>query len=163
MLKSLQVQQFHLQRFGGDFMEQISTLLKDITRQGRRYREGLLAPLGISPRLVMYLREIDAEPGISQERLSRYLYVNKSNVARNVADMEEEGYIQRRVCGKDRRILRLYLTEKAQQIMPQINEVMDSWEQLLVEGMSPEDQQTLERLMRQMRSSVLDALEEETP
>lgn len=111
----------------------------------------------------MYLREIDAEPGISQERLSRYLYVNKSNVARNVADMEEEGYIERRICGNDRRILRLYLTEKAQAIMPQINEVRDKWEQLLMDGMTPEEQQILERLMRQMRSSILDALEEETP
>lgn len=144
-------------------MEKISTLLKDINRQGRRYRESLLTPLGISMRLAMYLREIDAEPGISQERLSRYLYVNKSNVARNVADMEEEGYIERRICGTDRRILRLYLTEKAQQIMPQINEVMDRWNQLLLEGMTPEEQQILERLMRQMRSSILDALEEETP
>ena len=77
------------------------------------YREEHLAPLGINTRYAAYLREIAAEPGVSQEQLARRICVNKSNVARNAAAMEEDGLIQRRSCGKDKRVLRLYLTEKA--------------------------------------------------
>ena len=70
-------------------MEPISQILKDINRRGRLYREEHLAPLGINTRYAAYLREIAAEPGISQEQLARRICVNKSNVARNAAAMEE--------------------------------------------------------------------------
>ena len=144
-------------------MEPISQILKDISRYGRLYRESQLLPMGTNSRTAMYLREIAAEPGISQEQLARRICVNKSNVARNAAAMEEEGLIERRSCGKDKRVLRLYLTEKGQALLPGIHRVMDAWEALLVAGLSPEEQQQLARLMTQMRTSIVDTIQEETP
>ena len=141
-------------------MEPISQILKDINRRGRLYREEHLAPLGINTRYAVYLREIAAEPGISQEQLARRICVNKSNVARNAAAMEEDGLIQRQSCGKDKRVLRLYLTEKAEALLPGINEVMDSWDALLVAGLTPQQQQLLAQLMSQMRTSITNTIEE---
>ena len=76
-------------------MERVSQILKDISRCGRLYREEKLSPMGLTARHGLYLREIGLNPGISQEQLAQRLSVNKSNVARQVAAMEEEGYIQR--------------------------------------------------------------------
>ena len=136
-------------------MAQISQILKDISRFGRLYREDKLAPLGITSRHGMYLREIAAAPGISQEQLAQRISINKSNVARQAAALEEEGYIERRPCGKDKRVLRLYPTDKTLALLPGINQVTDSWEQLLVEGLTPEEQQVLETTLLRVRDSAL--------
>lgn len=144
-------------------MEPINQILMDINRHGRLYREVQLAPLGITPRQAIYLREIGAEPGISQEQLARCICVNKSNVARNVAAMEEEGFIERRCCGKDKRVLRLYPTEKALALLPHINRVMESWEQLLVEGLTPTEQQVLEVMLLRLKSAALSGVKEGQP
>ena len=141
-------------------MEQISQILKDISRSGRLYREEMLAPLGLTSRHGLYLREIGLNPGISQEQLAQKLSVNKSNVARQVAAMEEEGYIQRTACGKDKRVLRLQLTEKGLSLLPAIGQVMDSWEALLVESLTESEQQILEILLLRLRSNARQALEE---
>ena len=124
-------------------MEKVSNLLKEISRQGRAYRDKALAPLGLCSRQGMYIREICASPGISQEQLTRIIRINKSNVARQVAAMEEEGYIERRCCGKDKRVMRLYPTQKALDMLPQILEVMDRWEASLLDGLSPEEREQL--------------------
>lgn len=142
-------------------MAQISQLLKDIGRFGRAYREEKLAPLGITARHGLYLREIGLAPGISQEQLAGRIGINKSNVARQVASLEEEGYIQRRACGMDKRILRLHLTQKAEAILPNILEVMDAWEQLLVEGLTEAEKTALETMLLRIRDSALSFGKEE--
>lgn len=135
-------------------MERISQILKTIGTCGRLYREKELAPLGISARHGLYLQQIGETPGISQEQLTQRLHVNKSNVARQVAALEEEGYIRRCTCGKDKRVLRLYLTEKAETLLPRIHQVMDAWEQQLVQGLTESEQQILEILLLRLLTSA---------
>lgn len=141
-------------------MERISQILKDISRFGRVYREEKLAPLGLGSRHSLYLRELGLTPGISQEQLAQRLCVNKSNVARQAAALEEEGYIQRRSCGKDKRVLRLHLTEKGEEVLPAIHQAVDSWEQLLVQDLTESEQRILEILLLRLRENANAALEE---
>lgn len=141
-------------------MAQISQLLKDISQFGRLHREEGFLPLGISTRYAMYIQEIGAAPGLSQEQLAQRIRVNKSNVARQVAAMEEEGYVERRSCGLDKRVMRLYPTEKALALLPAICEVMDSWEQLLTEGLTEDELQLLETVLLRVRDSALARIKE---
>lgn len=140
-------------------MEQISQILKEIQRSGRMYREEKLAPYGLTPQHGIYLKEIGDAPGISQEQLAQRIFINKSNVARRVAAMEEEGFIQRRTCGKDKRVLRLYLTEKGEQLLPAIEKITQEWEQILVQQLTDSEQQILEILLLRLRSNALSGTE----
>ena len=141
-------------------MHSVSELLRGISRYGRQYREMQLAPLELNSRQGMYIREICAAPGISQEQLAQILRINKSNVARQVAAMEEDGYIERRCCGKDKRVLRLYPTEKARALLPGILEVMDHWEDCLVEGLTEQQREVLGQMLLQVRDNVRKRVEE---
>ena len=141
-------------------MEEISQILREIQRCNRVYREQHLEPLGLTTRHGWYLREIGQNPGISQEQLSQKLCLNKSNVARQSAAMEEEGYILRKPCGKDKRVLRLYLTEKAQAIMPEIDRITGNWEQLLIHELTESERQILDILLPRLRANALAAIKE---
>ena len=97
-----------------------------------------------------YLINICKNPGITQEQLSRLIYVHKSNVARQVGSLEEKGFVERRPDPSDRRNLLLYPTEKAAAAMGRIREAHAAWRELLLQGFSEEERELagkyLERL-----------------
>ena len=144
-------------------MEEISQILREIQRCNRVYRENQLEPLGLTTRHGWFLREVGQNPGISQEQLSQKLCLNKSNVARQSAAMEEEGYILRKPCGKDKRVLRLYLTEKAQALLPEIQRITDRWEQLLTRELTESEAQILNILLPRLLTNAQAAVEEGNP
>ena len=89
--------------------------------------------------------------GISQEELSRFLCVNKSNVARTLAQMEERGFVERRSSPQDKRILQAFPTEKLLQQLPLVRQLSRDWNHYLTEGISDEEmavfQQVLDRIV----------------
>ena len=77
--------------------------------------------------------------------------------------MEEEGYILRKPCGKDKRVLRLYLTEKAQALLPEIQRITDRWEQLLTRELTESEAQILNILLPRLLTNAQTAVEEGNP
>ena len=133
-------------------MEQISQILKDISRFGRVYREENLEPLGLSSHHGLYLREIGLTPGISQEQLGKRVVLNKSNIARQLAALEELELVKREVSNHDRRVLQCYPTEKCQQMLPQIRKVYRAWREQLLQDMTAEEQELLEQLLAKIKA-----------
>ena len=74
-------------------MSQIIRDITEIARCGAQYRSDNLAALGLKGCHASYLTEICANPGLSQDRLARLICINKSNVARQAAILEEEGFL----------------------------------------------------------------------
>lgn len=141
-------------------MGNIVAYIRGISRCGRQYRTEALEPLGLKGCHGWYLREICQNPGIFQEQLTESIQVNKSNVARQVAALEEAGFVERRACGKDRRMLRLYPTQKTLELMPRIEEILNGWEATLLQDLSPEELAQLERLLGKLHDRAAAATEE---
>jgi len=94
-----------------------------------------------------YVLTIARNPGISQEALSTVMCVNKSNVTRAVAQLEEQGFVERHPADRDRRVLQLYPTEKLQTALPQILQDTRAWNAYLTEGISEEEMQQFQRVL----------------
>lgn len=142
-------------------MEGIISAINAIDRCGRRYRTDAFEALGLKGCHGRYLREICRNPGIFQEQLTESVLVNKSNVARQVAALEEGGFLERRACGKDKRMLRLYPTEKTLTLLPQIEAILNNWEENLLQDLSQEEQVQLEALLQRICSRAAEAVAEE--
>ena len=141
-------------------MNHIIRDMTEITRCGVEYRTVKFAPMGLKACHGSYLQEICANPGISQEQLAKTICINKSNVARQAAALEEGGFLERRSCGNDKRILRLYPTEKTLELLPQINEIMLAWQNWLVQDLEPEQQLLLENMLLRMKSRASACMED---
>ena len=133
-------------------MNQIIRDITEITRCGVQYRTDCFAPMGLKACHGSYLQEICARPGISQEQLAESICINKSNVARQAAALEEGGFIKRCCCDKDKRVMRLYPTEKTLALLPEIDRIMFSWQEQLTQDLSEEEQQMLEIMLLKMRN-----------
>ena len=132
-------------------MSQIIRDLTEVARCGAQYRSDQLSPMGLKPCHASYLTQICAEPGISQDGLARRICINKSNVARQAAVLEEEGFIPRRPSASDKRVLELYPTEKALAVLPRIREVLACWDSCVTADLTPEEKEQLAALLVKMK------------
>ena len=142
-------------------MYTITKRMNDLVRCMNRYRAEQLAPLELKSCHAGYLLEICACPGISQEQLSRRIYANKSNVARQLATLEESGYVERKPGEEDRRVMEVYPTEKALAALPKIQEIMDHWEREGAGSLSDQERQRLTALLEDMTRRAEGLLEEQ--
>ena len=135
-------------------MSQINRKILAIARCNTQYRSEKMAPFGLKACHTSYLVQICANPGISQDRLAQLIFINKSNVARQAAFLEEEGYIRREPSQADRRVIELYPTDKALELLPQVREILMDWEQYITEDVTPEEVEILTRVLAKMKDKA---------
>lgn len=75
-----------------------------------------LADLEIKPPHLDILVNLYRFEGISQQELARKLLVGRSNMSMLLPQMEKRGLLERRADQKDKRVLRLYLTESGREL-----------------------------------------------
>ena len=131
-------------------MTQIIRDMLEISRCGVQYRSDYLAPMGLKSIHASYLTEVCANPGISQDKLARLICINKSNVARQVAVPEEDGFIIRTPSAADKRVIELYPTQKTLDLLPQITDMLMRWETCITKDLSDEEKELLSSLLRKM-------------
>lgn len=141
-------------------MPYIVKTMNEIVRCGMQYRNEKLAPFGLKSSHASYLLEICRSPGISQDTLAKRICFNKSNIARQIAVLEEGGFVRRKPGAEDKRVMELYPTEKTLELMPQLRQVLRSWRSYLMEGLSEEEIAVLDKALTSMRSRAGDWMEE---
>ena len=132
-------------------MSQIIRDITELTRCGAQYRLDQLSPMGLKACHASYLTEICACPGISQDGLARKICINKSNVARQAAVLEEEGFITRTPSPADKRVMELYPTQKALDLLPQIQSILTCWEDCITGDLTEEEKEQISVLLAKMK------------
>ena len=141
-------------------MPYIMKTMNEIVRCGMQYRNDRLAPFGLKSSHASYLLEICRNPGISQDNLAKRICFNKSNIARQIAVLEEDGFVQRKASAEDKRVMELYPTEKTLELMPQIRQVLGDWRGYLMEGLTEEEIRVLDKALESMRAKAGQWVEE---
>ncbi len=130
----------------------LSSLLR-IDRQRRRYIRSALLPyqyVGAMHLIVLYLRR---NPGASQEEIACHYALDKTGVARDARRLEDMGHIRREIVPADRRQYQIYLTEAGAAMGPVLDGIYDSFLRRISAGMSPEDWETLRRLLQKLEEN----------
>ena len=140
-------------------MSQIIRDITELTRCGAQYRLDQLSPMGLKACHASYLTEICACPGISQDGLARRICINKSNVARQAAILEEDGFIIRTPSATDKRIMQLFPTQKTLDLLPQISKILVNLELYLTADLTEEEKDLLESLLSRMLAKASDWME----
>lgn len=141
-------------------MSQIIRDITEISRCGVQYRSDQLAPMGLKSCHASYLMEICDCPGISQDKLARRICINKSNVARQAAALEEDGFITRVPSAMDKRVMELYPTEKTLALLPQISQTLKCWESCITSTLTEEEKAQLSVLLSKMKTRAVCYMED---
>jgi DNA-binding MarR family transcriptional regulator len=97
-----------------------------------------------------YVLVICRKPGMSQDKLARHLCLNKSNVTRHLAKLEQKGYIERRVSEEDKRELLVYPTERMLDLQPEVVRITKEWNALVSEDVTEEELEVFHRVLDKM-------------
>jgi len=131
-----------------------------IARCSAAYRSENLAPLGLKAVHASYLATLCRSPGITQEKLAKLVFVNKSNCARQLAILEENGFVQRQPSVEDKRAILVYPTEKALSVLPQIRQGFRDWEALVAEDLTEDERQLLISMLGKIKIRAAQWMEE---
>ena len=110
-----------------------------LTRCTDMYRDERFRHLGLSSRQSVLLLNVCRSPGITQDALSKAILIDKSNITRQIALLEEAGLVTRRPDESDRRQIQVFPTESALSLLPEIREGFRAWREYLSEGLTVDE------------------------
>ena len=87
------------------------------------------------------------DEGMSQTQIAERIVKDKTNLTRMLDVMERKGLVTRRPHEGDRRAYRIFLTDRARAIKPELIALAEAVSAQAVAGLSRDDQQTVLRLM----------------
>ena len=131
----------------------------DIARCAALYRQEELASLGLKSCHASYLAAICERPGITQDQLARRIFINKSNVARQLVILEEDGFVERKPSPEDKRAIQVFPTEKARDVMPEIARIFRCWESFVAQDLNEEERALLVSMLEKMKARSADWME----
>ena len=133
--------------------------LGEVWRCSNLYRTEQYESLGIGSYQDSYILNICSHPGISQDALTQLIYVHKSNVARQLASLEEKGFITRSPDPQNRRSLLGDPTQKATDAIPAIREVHRAWNERVLRGFSESEREEVSKLILRLAENAKCALD----
>ena len=113
--------------------------ITDIARCAALYRQEELAALELKSCHASYLAAICDCPGITQDQLARRIFINKSNVARQLVILEEDGFVERRPSPGDKRAIQVFPTQKAKDALPEIVAMFRRWQSFVAQDLTEEE------------------------
>ena len=125
--------------------------ITDIARCAALYRQEQLAALELKSCHASYLAAICDCPGITQDQLARRIFINKSNVARQLVILEEDGFVERRPSPGDKRAIQVFPTQKAKDALPQIEDMFRRWQCFVAQDLTEEERRCLTSMLAKMK------------
>lgn len=140
-------------------MEDIMDLLKlnsKIYRSTQSYLEKTLRAYELSGGLIPYLFILEHNEGISQIKLSKEVENDKAMSARSIAKLIALGYVTKEADTADSRAYKLFLTQKARAVLPELHEKIQELIKVISSDLSENDQavtiQSMRRILEKTRS-----------
>ena len=121
-----------------------------VSRCGIIFRSEKLKRFGLGENTHSYILILCRKPGISQDALARRLFINKSNVTRTLAQLEQDGFVTRRPSDTDRRVTLVYPTDRAYEALPTVREVLREWREYLTDGLTEDEKALLADLVHRL-------------
>ncbi|MEF7560599.1 MarR family winged helix-turn-helix transcriptional regulator [Bacillus thuringiensis] len=102
----------------------------------------------------LYLVRICENPGIIQEKLSEMIKVDRTTAARAIQKLEINGFIEKKEDESNKKIKKLFPTEKGENVYPFIKRENDYSNTVALEGFSETEAETISNLLQRVRQNI---------
>jgi DNA-binding MarR family transcriptional regulator len=102
----------------------------------------------------LYLVRICENPGIIQEKLAEIIKVDRTTAARAIQKLEMNGFIEKKEDQHNKKIKKLYPTEKGKKVYPFIRRENDYSNTVALAGFSEEEMETVFTLLQRVRKNI---------
>jgi DNA-binding MarR family transcriptional regulator len=110
-----------------------------------------LAVYGLTPVQQLVGAALFQEEGISAGDLGKKLLLDPATLSGILDRMVEGGWIVKEIDPDDKRLLKLYLTDRARMLVPKLREERDKANEEILRNLSLEEKVLLKRLLKDLR------------
>lgn len=110
--------------------------------------------LGLKPSQAGILFILNCEGELSQRSLADKIGIKPPSMTVALRKLEERGYIRKEQDEKDQRIVLIRLSEKGRECIESLKGIMSDMEEVLYQGITPEEMMLFRRLVLEMRESI---------
>ncbi|MED1018686.1 MarR family transcriptional regulator [Bacillus atrophaeus] len=102
----------------------------------------------------LYLVRICENPGIIQEKLAEMIKVDRTTAARAIKKLEMNGFIEKMDDEHNKKIKKLFPTEKGKNVFPVIKRENDHSNSVALAGFSEREAETILHLLQRIRKNI---------
>ena len=102
----------------------------------------------------LYLVRICENPGIIQEKLAEMIKVDRTTAARAIKKLEMNGFIEKKDDTHNKKIKKLFPTEKGTSVYPFIRRENDYSNTVALDGFSESEVETIFTLLQRVRKNI---------
>ena len=126
----------------------------DVSRLMRTVFDRRMRKLGLTRAQWLALTRLHRRPGASQQELAHMMEIEKAPAGRIIDRLQDKGWIERRADAADRRINRIYLTERGERIYAAMSPIAAATVEDALEGLSRQERDRLIGLMLRVKASL---------
>lgn len=108
----------------------------------------------ISPEQWSLIFRIVENNGLTQKELANSTYKDQANITRSLDRLEKKGFLNRLANSNDRRIINIFSTPKAKELVEKIVPISKQYNQLLSKGLSQEECESLISLLNKVYINI---------
>ena len=135
-------------------MKELAWEIAETHRAMRRYYDRRAAELGVTTAQWRVIAHVGHAPGLKQVELAERLDVEPITAGRIVDRLEESGLIARQPDPGDRRVWRLFLTEKAEPISGKLRDLAEEMADEAFAGFALTELQLIRDQLARVRENV---------
>lgn len=102
----------------------------------------------------LYVVRVGENPGIILENLANIIKVDKATASRAIQKLEKNDFIERRNDDTNKKIKKLFLTDKGESIYPFIKRENDYSNQMALEGLTESEEEQIRNLLLKVQRNV---------
>ena len=123
--------------------------LASVCRLHRQRANELMKEIGLHVGQEMLLSALCKAEGMTQTELAECLMIQAATVTNSLRRLERDGIVERNTDLEDKRISRVYLTDKGRELINLVEEKWKKLEEQTFNNLSPEERILLRRLLLQ--------------
>lgn len=138
-----------------DSCDCIGRYVSELYRIQSSYLAKKFEKLDIGSGQYLFLLHLYKHKGITQEKLTEVLNVDKATTTRAIKKLEQVGYVEKIKREDDKRAYNLRLTNKALNIEEDFFQILDTWNEKVHKVLSSEENEVLLKLLKKVTLSEL--------
>ncbi|MBY0099728.1 MarR family winged helix-turn-helix transcriptional regulator [Mesobacillus maritimus] len=102
----------------------------------------------------LYLVRICEHPGIIQEKVAELIKVDRTTASRAIRKLESNGFIEKKDDDHNRKIKKLFPTEKGKKVYPFIIKEHEYSNRVALAGFTENEQEIIQTLLQRVRNNI---------
>lgn len=133
----------------------VGSLFQDIAHLIRQRIDTELLPFGLTRLKWLAIGLVQSKPGLTQSELAARLELKPAATGKLVDRLERRGLVVRRPDPDDRRVHRLFVTNKSEKLLAELEPVVDAIREDVLQHLGSKERMQLEDLLKRVKQRLV--------